>query len=181
MQLEQVTSTNAHVLQNLWPLYQHEVSAFERNLPNQHGLFHDSSEVTTWSEHGQSLAPWWQEPDLLHPYLIRVDDRPAGFNLIASRGRLPKEIDADFVVHEFFVLHPYRGKGVAERAAELGFDRHRGTWEIVTWPSHDAAIRFWRKTLSTYTGAKLSEEERQHHWGQKVVFCFANTNESKRG
>lgn len=40
----------------------------------------------------------------------RVDGAPAGFNMIAARSRLlPQGIDADFVVHEFCVLHPYRG------------------------------------------------------------------------
>ena len=66
--------------------------------------------------------PWWREPESLFPYIILVDGYPARFNLVAARSRLPDGIEADFMVHEFFVLHGYRGKGVAERAAIEGFN-----------------------------------------------------------
>ena len=87
---------------------------------------------------------------MLFPYLILVDGCPAGLNMVAARSRLPQEIDADFVVHGFFVLHAFRGKGVAERAATEGFDRHRGKWEVVTYPTHARSIAFWRRVVSSY-------------------------------
>jgi aminoglycoside 6'-N-acetyltransferase I len=61
------------------------------------------------------------------------------------RPRLPPGIDADFVVHEFFVLHAYRGSPAAERAARQGFDRQRGRWEVVTYPAHAQGIAFRRR------------------------------------
>ncbi len=115
---------NARIIKNLWPLYQHDLSEFDGAVPNRHGIFSDDDEVTTLTEHVDSLDSWWGDPVSLFPYLIVVDGSPAGFNLIAARSRLPAGITADFVVHEFFVVHPYRGGFTAEQAAMQGFNQH---------------------------------------------------------
>ena len=99
-------------------------------------------------EHAESLNPWWRDPTSLFPYLIVVDGLPVGFNLIAARSRLPNGIQADFAVHEFFVIHAFRGRSVAEQAAIEGFNRHKGKWEVVTYPTHLRAIAFWRRVVS---------------------------------
>lgn len=168
---------DAHVLENLWPLYQHDVSEFDASVPNRHGIFGADDGTRTLAEHARSLRPWWSDRSSLFAYRIAVDGAPAGFNLIAARSRLPREIDADFVVHEFFVLHAFRGKGVAERAAVAGFELHRGRWEVVTYPTHARGIAFWRRTISRYAPASFSEQERADHpWGRRVCFRFENAD-----
>jgi predicted acetyltransferase len=163
----------ARIIGNLWPLYQHDVSAFDGAVPNRHGIF-GSGDTTTLAEHAASLGPWWGDPEALFPYLIVVDGAPAGFDLIAARAGLPRGIEADFVVHEFFVLHAYRGSGAAERAAMQGFDRHRGRWEVVTYPSHERGIAFWRRVIGEYASMRFSEGEVDHPWGRRVAFRFDN-------
>jgi predicted acetyltransferase len=116
VELKLSTDQDAHIIKNLWPLYQHDVSEFDASKPNRHGLFGVDDSVTTLAEHSKSLDAWWKDPQSLFPYLILVNGYPAGFNLAAARSRLPESIQADFVVHEFFVLHAYRGKGIGERA-----------------------------------------------------------------
>ncbi|MCA9284660.1 MAG: hypothetical protein KDA22_05580 [Phycisphaerales bacterium] len=175
VELKLSDATDAHVIQNLWPLYQHDVSEFASSIPNRHGLFGVDDSVTTLAAHAARQARWWTEPGALFPYLILADGRPAGFNLIAARACLADAIDADFVVHEFFVLHAYRGRGVAEEAAVRGFGMHEGTWEIVTYPTHARAIAFWRRVVRGYTSA-YSEEERDHPWGRRVCFGFDNAS-----
>ena len=165
---------DAHIIKNLWPLYQHDVSAFDASTPNRHGLFGVDDSVMTLAQHSELLDVWWREPRSLFPYLILVDGCPAGFNLVAARSRLPKTIQADFVVHEFFVLHAYRGKGVGEKAVVDGFVKHRGKWEIVTYPNHVRAIAFWRRVINRYSRTEYSENEMDHAWGRKVVFSFEN-------
>lgn len=165
---------DAQVIKNLWPLYQHDLSAFDGAVPNRHGIFSDNDEMTTLAEQMTSLDPWWQDSASLFPYLIVVDGFPAGFNLIAARSRLPAGIQADFVVHEFFLLHAYRGSSVAERAAVEGFNRHRGQWEVVTYPAHLRAIAFWRRTIKLYTSMRFQEDEIDHPWGRRVSFRFDN-------
>jgi hypothetical protein len=81
----------ARIVKNLWPLYQHDVSAFDGAAPNRHGVF-GSDATTTLAEHAASLDPWWEDPDALFPYLIVVDGAPAGFDLIAARRRRARSI-----------------------------------------------------------------------------------------
>jgi predicted acetyltransferase len=167
---------DAYIIKNLWPLYQHEVSEFDSSIvPNRHGLFGADDSVTTLARHVDAPDPWWRDSESLFPYLILVDGYAAGFNLVAARSRLPDGIEADFVVHEFFVLHGYRGKGVAERAAIDGFNMHQGRWEIATWPTHARAIAFWRKVVSRYISIGHSEQEVDHPWGRRVTWSFNNT------
>ena len=140
--------------------------------PTGTGSLGRNDSVETLAEHVEGQEPWWREPEALFPYLILADGRPAGFNLVAARSRLPEGMDADFVVHEFFVLHAYRGSGVAEQAARAGFELHRGQWEIVTYPSHARAIAFWRRVVHAQSPAALIEEAPDHPWGEKVSFRF---------
>ena len=167
---------DSHIIKNLWPLYQHDVSEFDSSLvPNRHGVFSGDDGVTTLARHADGQESWWRDPASLFPYLILVDGIPAGFDLVAARPRVPSGIDADFLVHEFFVLHACRGKGVAERAAIGGFERHRGLWEVVTWPTHARAIAFWRRVIGSYASSGHAEEEVDHPWGRRVAFRFDNS------
>jgi predicted acetyltransferase len=165
---------DAHIIKNLWPLYVHEVSEFGGGLPNRHGLILEGDTIKSLTEQGETQSAWWRRPESLFPYLILVDGRPAGFNLVATHPSIPQEIDADFEVHEFFVVHADRGKGVAVRAAREGFDRHRGRWEVVTYPTHAQAIAFWRRVLGDYTRGDYRERQGEHPWGPRVIWNFDN-------
>lgn len=172
IELRLSTAGDANVLQNLWPLYQHDVSEFDGAVPNRHGIFSDDDGVGTLAQHVGSLNSWWSDRATLFPYLIVVNGAPAGFNLIAARPRFPEAIDADFVVHEFFLVHAHRGGSVAEHAAREGFARHRGRWEVVTYPTHRRAIAFWRRVIAGYTSNRYTEQELDHPWGRRVSFRF---------
>ncbi|MBX2996965.1 MAG: hypothetical protein KF893_00535 [Caldilineaceae bacterium] len=175
IELKLSTHQDAHIIKNLWPLYQHDISEFDASKPNRHGLFGVDDSVITLAEHVESLSGWWNDPQSLFPYLILVNGSPAGFNLVAARSRLPQGIEADFVVHEFFVLHAYRGNGIGEKAAVDGFAMHKGKWEIVTYPNHARAITFWRRVVDGYSRSGYAEDEMDHPWGRKVVFRFDNS------
>ena len=121
------------------------------------------------------LRVWWEKPGSLFPFLIRVDSHAAGFALVgASPGHAPQ--GRDFYVHEFFLMRPFRGRGVAEDAVIGVFESLRGRWELRTWPSNVRAQAFWRKTLSHYTAGQFTEEVRHtmEDDAVKVVFSFAN-------
>lgn len=175
IELKLTDKSEAQVIKNLMPLYTHDISEFDGRSPNQHGVMIDSEDVATIAEHGESQRGWWSAPEVYFPYLIAVDGKPAGFNLIATRAGIPKEIDADFVVHEFFVVHAFRGTQVAEQSAVSGFDLYRGQWEVVTYPRHARAIGFWRRVIGKYTAGAFSESTGDHVWGPKVIFRFDNS------
>lgn len=163
------TVAEAGPIRNLWPLYVHDLSAYDGRAPNRHGVITTDAEATIWSGPGD----WWSKPQILFPYLVRMGGKAAGFNLIASGPHVPTK-GVDFVVHEFFLARAFRGSDVARLAAQRGIEKHRGAWEVVTYPSAARPIAFWRKTLPTCAQGEVIETEEDHPWGRKVVFRFDN-------
>jgi len=166
----------AHILNNLYTLYLHDLSEFDGAFPNEHGVF-DEEQVRTLAEQAEafSYGDWLKTPDHLYPFLILADGRPAGFNFIATHPySVPEHVD--YMVHEFFLLHAYRGKGVGEAAATQVFERLRGKWEVFAMPNNPRAQGFWRRTISHYTGGQYHEELGPTVFGERVIFRFSNKN-----
>ncbi len=177
IEIELSTKDTAYIIKNLYPLYLHDLSGHYGNLPNRHGVFEDTDEVKTLGEQYDIQNIWWEKPGVLYPYLVCVDERPAGFVLIATPPYCNQGID--YFVNEFFLLQPYRGKGIAGRTAHQVFDQHRGKWELFTnhLEANIAGKKFWRKTVTTYTDGAYIEELGETFDGTKVVFRFDNSVE----
>jgi predicted acetyltransferase len=103
-----------------------------------------------------SLDPWWSEPRR-YPFLLRVDDKLAGFALVHGRSRLTGD-EAVCDMSEFFVMRRYRRQGIGERAASWLFDRFRGAWEVRQKAENRAATAFWRRAIGRYTAGRFDEE-----------------------
>lgn len=176
VQLVLADQTDAYIIKNMYPLYLHDLSEFDGECPNEHGILTDP--VRDLVAQGHLFDTFWQEQDV-YPYLIVVDDTPAGFNIIARRPRVPVD-GIDAVVQEFFLMHAFRGIGVGEKAAIQGFDQFHGRWEVVTYPNHPRAIAFWRKVMRMYVSDHFTETEGNHPWGRKVIFRFDNRGSHKR-
>lgn len=87
-------------------------------------------------------------------YLVRVDDRPAGYAIVCTdRGVLPAEID--FMLLDFYVAPKYRGLGIGRQAARLVFDAQRGAWQLFELASNAPARAFWLRVLDEYTGGQF--------------------------
>lgn len=168
------TEAEARSILGFYPAYLHDIVSYESRPANRHGLPTDDQDVRTWDELLRGQATWWEKPGVLFPYLIKVEGSPAGFNLIASRPHVPSP-GVDFVVHEFFLVQAWRGTGAAAEAARKGIGRHRGAWEVATWPTASRSIAFWRKTLPTCTDGAVHETEEDHPWGRRIVFRFDNS------
>ncbi|MCP3920540.1 MAG: hypothetical protein GY711_33860 [bacterium] len=80
----------------------------------------------------------------------------------------------DFTVYEFFVSRSFRGTGIAQQAAQLGIEPHRGSREVVSYPNARRNIAFWRKTLPACATGDVRETEEEHAFGSKAVFRFDN-------
>ncbi|MGE6256987.1 hypothetical protein ACQKCU_03595 [Heyndrickxia sporothermodurans] len=82
-----------------------------------------------------------------------------------------------FFVNDFFILQPFRGKGVAEQAAINVFKQLKGKWELFTNPSERNMVgqKFWRKTISSYSEGTFVEEYGETFDGDKLIFQFDNT------
>jgi len=158
----------------LWPLYQYDLSVVGGVLTNSEGLFEDEGAVNI--DYANDLRVWFQRPGHLFPYLIRVDGRAAGFAMIGGApSNSPK--GADFFVHEFFLMRPFRGQGVAAGVMAQLFTRHRGKWELWVIPENVPALRFWRKVITAELGAAIAEtQEYKPSWeSEAVVMRFRNS------
>ena len=171
----------AYIIKNMYPLYLHDLSGhyglIPGHIPNLHGIFEESNEYRTLTDQYDVQKIWWEKTNCLYPFLIRVDDIPAGFALIATPPHCAK--GTDYFVNDFFLMQPFRGKGVAEYSAIQVFDKFKGNWELHTNPSERKTIgqKFWRKTVSNYTSGNYNEESEMTFDGYKLVFRFNNSNE----
>ncbi|MBI1922711.1 GNAT family N-acetyltransferase [Candidatus Poribacteria bacterium] len=167
----------AYIIKNLYPLYLHDLSEFadwKDQVPNEHGILEpDNPDVRTLVEHGEVFNSWWEKPDVLFPFLILVDGKPAGFAFIATP---PYSAGGDYYVNEFFLLHPYRGKGIGERATVEIFDKFHGEWELFVLKKNLRAQAFWRKTIAKYMSGQFQEEVTGDGGG--VLFRFNNRRDT---
>jgi predicted acetyltransferase len=101
------------------------------------------------------LSAYWTDPRC-HAFLIRVDEKLAGFALVQERSRLTGDESARDLA-ELFVMRKYRRHGVGERAAGWLFDRFRGPWEVRQKAENHAATAFWRRAIGRYMGGRFEE------------------------
>lgn len=163
------------IINNLYPLYLHELSAVRTVYTNKYGVFEDNDDYKTLEEQIPVFDIWWEKENVLFPFLIIVDNLPAGFALVATP---PYIFDgSDFFLHEFFILGAYRGTGIAEKAAIKLFDKFKGNWVFFTTPNDKniRALKHWRKTLAHYTNNQYVEEVKDTiDHGVNAVFNFTN-------
>lgn len=82
-------------------------------------------------------------------YILRVDDRLAGFAMVNKF--FDDRQDLDFSMAEFFILRYYQGKGLGRYFAHALFDKHRGKWQAAMHCNNKKGIAFWNKIICDYT------------------------------
>lgn len=164
---------NANIIKNIYPLYLHDLSEVYGNVPNEYGIYEDEP-IKTLAEQYEVQSIWFQKPNKLFPFIIMVDGKPAGFDLVSTGEFAPKGMD--YYVYEFFLLRPYRGKDIASIAAKQIFDMLSGKWGLYVAPSgkNPRAERFWRKTIKSYTKDNFEEKYGETFNGDKLIFTFSN-------
>lgn len=177
MKVETILATKEteNIIKNLYPLYLHDLAEIYEELPNEYGIFEEEP-IKTLMEQYDVQNVWFEKPGNLYPFIIIVDGKPAGFDLISTKDFAPKS--TDYYLYEFFLLRPYRGKGIAEEAAKQVFDRFKGKWELYTsHKNNERGKGFWRKTLSNYTGGNYEETSGETFLkdGIKTIFKFNNS------
>ena len=159
--LEPATPQDATLLEKLLELYLHDLSeafpAIEVGADGRVGY--------------EKLALYWSEPERRFPFLIRDDQRVAGFVLV-TRGS-PVSDDPDVLdVAEFFVLRRYRRSGVGRAAAFLLWDRLPGRWIVRVSEGNRGAIPFWAGIIAEYSGGAAAETRRPGSPNAWRVFSF---------
>ena len=161
------------IIKNMYPLYLHDISGNHGILPNEYGIFEEEP-IKTLAEQYDVQQVWFENPNLLYPYLIMVDHLPAGFCLVGSGKYVPREVN--YFVYETFHLSPFRGKAISYYAMIEIFEKHRGEWMFFTHSTENniRARAFWHKTVRDYTENKYTTEEKIIDGMPKLVFRFNN-------
>lgn len=148
-----------YLLIRLMELYNYEFSVYSDNDISDYGYYGYSHIDDYWNEEGR------------FPYLIRVDNKIAGFALICPHCDYRKEADAR-CIGEFFIMLKYRRKGIGSKVAAQLFDKHRGLWEVCYWKNNLPAGKFWKSVVEKYTknNYQICESEGNIHIG----FVFDN-------
>ena len=164
-------STSGYIIKNMYPLYLHDLSGIHGIKPNKHGIF-EEDDIKTLSEQYNIQQIWFEHTGELFPYLIIVDDIPAGFCLIGSGKYVSK--DVDYFIYEVFLLSVFRGKSIARKALHEILDKHSGKWMLFTHSTdnNQCAKSFWHKTIDTYTEGKYTANEQVIDDMPKLVFNF---------
>jgi predicted acetyltransferase len=142
VRLERLTSAHRAPAEQLWQLYQHDLSQFRGTRPDHSGRFPEGR-----------FPLFFTEPDRCG-HLIRTGPAPVGFALV--RGL----IDGPAVMGEFFVVRAVRRRGVGLAAARAVVAEHPGPWEIPFQEENPGAARFWREVATDLAGDAWHEERR---------------------
>jgi predicted acetyltransferase len=150
------------LLENLAQLYAHDFSEVLEMHVGEDGRFG-----------GIDLGPYWIDT-WRHPFLLRVDDKLAGFALISEQSKITGKSGV-FDVTEFFVLRRFRRHGVGRAAAFAAFDRFRGPWEVRQREENPDATAFWRRTIDAYTLGAYEETRWVRPEWSEIVQTFSSS------
>jgi predicted acetyltransferase len=115
--ISEATASDRDILANLLQLYTHDFTDFEDWNIGDDGRFSD-----------EPVQRWLDDP-LRQPYIIRIDEKIAGFALVDRGSRISGDPDV-IDMGEFFIMRRYRRQGVGTDAARWLFERYPATWEV---------------------------------------------------
>lgn len=157
--LYEVQEKDKNVIYNLMQLYTYELSLFEDETAKfpllDNGLFKTSKYIELY----------WKE-EKRHPYLLKYDNKIAGFVLMRYNEENMNEIA------EFFVVNKYRHLGAGRFMANQMFNKYRGKWEIRTLLKNKQAQEFWRKVVLEASNNNYTEKLIRN--GSRYAFYFEN-------
>ncbi len=160
IQVELCPAADKYIICNMYPFYLYDLSEIWERLPNRYGVFEEDDCCATLAQQSDVFKIWWRHPGVLFPFLIRVNGIPAGFALVSTPPYVPAGEQVEYFLHEFFLMRPFRGKGIAQQAAKYVFDSFSGRWALHTNPTgrNMHTRRFWRQLLADYTSYKYDEQ-----------------------
>lgn len=136
VKLKQVNISEKNTLANLLEKYNYEFSQYDKRKFSSDGLF------------GYKYIDNYFTDEDRFAYFITVDGELAGFALINKYHECDRPID--WSVAEFFVSYNYRRQGVATKAVDMIFERHKGYWHIKYHKNNSASVVLWHNIAEKY-------------------------------
>ena len=146
MDLKLIPASGEHqgVIKNLMQFYIYDFSEFAGYDVEEDGLFAAYP----------FLEEYWKEKDQKFPYIIKKEEKYAGFVLIKF---IESEKRNYFSIAEFFIMKKYRREGIGKAIAKQIFNLHKGQWEVYQKESNKPAQLFWNKIIDEYTKGQFKE------------------------
>ena len=163
LSFQPASSKERVLLQNLTQFYSYDFSEALEMHVGEDGRFGDVD-----------LTPYWVDEGR-HPFVLRVDDKLAGFALISERSKITGKSGV-FDMTEFFVLRRFRRHGVGRAAAFAAFDRFAGPWEVRQREEKHDARAFWRRVIDEYTRGDYEETRWIRPQWSEIVQTFSTAS-----
>ena len=106
-----------------------------------------------------------------HPFLIRVNGGLTGLALVREDPESANEARS-WDMTEFFVLRSFRDCGVGTQAAIAVWRMFPGRWQVRVMRKNEAALGFWRRSISLFAGERVSSSQVQKNHEPWEVFYF---------
>ena len=148
------------IIQRMMELYQYDFSEFANTDLDEHGYFSYSY-----------LDYYWVESNR-YPFLVRVDDKLAGFALVNQSTCL---LNSQYALAEFFILRKYRKHGIGRQVAFHILDLFHGRWEIYQAHTNLIAKQFWQNVIEVYTAGNYIETVMEDNGWAGIMRSFDNT------
>jgi len=136
------TAADHELLERLWLLFRHDLSAVDGALPDAQGRYRSERLTSALSD------PDWRG------FLALWDGSPVGFAFV-------HELDGQVrVLNSFFVVAAARRHGVGRELARRVLRAAPGRWEIAFQDSNKAAAAFWPRVGEDVAPGAWSIEHR---------------------
>lgn len=155
-----------HIFSNLVELYLYDISKDANFDLNENGTYGDEDVSDCWSDSSK-------ENMTRLPYLIKLDDKIAGFIIIDKTILLNEK--QGFDVGEFFILQKYQKLGIGSKVATSLFNHHKGFWQVRVLNTNTKGRNFWNKYIPQYTKNNFKVEEIYDHRWDGLVYYFENS------
>lgn len=120
------------MLERLWLLFRHDLSAFNGALPRADGTFRSERLEAALT------SPGWAA------FLAHSGDSPVGFAFVRSLQRPP------YVLNSFFVVAAARRQRVGSALAHQVVTACPGMWEVAFQEANTVATHFWRRVAAAH-------------------------------
>lgn len=158
--LERAGRAQCSVLENLFQLYMHDMSAWFSISMTETGRFRFDP---------ASLDAYWEDA-AHHAFLIRADGELAGFLLVQPCAADPGCRD----VEQFFVLRRFRRSGVGADAFRQCLQALPGRWQVRVLPENQPAYAFWQGVVDGVSAQGFTQRI-EHEDGLDMCFLRFQT------
>lgn len=153
------------IIANLLELYAHDFSEFN-------GLELDATGRFGY-EH---LHLYWKEATR-HPFLVKVNDNPAGFVFVRQGSQISDDENVRDVA-EFFIVRRHRRAGIGMRVAHEVWRKFAGKWEVRVMYKNQQAKKFWERAINEFTGEAIHPVSVERDGKLWYVFSFESPGDA---